>query len=54
MGFNLTFICPEGQVFSTDWFATPFVMMTCQVVISVTFKINLFLLNLYAGGRIVR
>ena len=31
VGFNLTFICPEGQVFDHDWFATPFIMMTCQV-----------------------
>ena len=33
VGFNLTYVCPEGQVFEHDWFATPFVMMTCQVVI---------------------
>jgi len=31
VGFNLTYICPEGQVFDRDWFATPFVMLTCQV-----------------------
>ena len=31
VGFNLTFICPEGQVFDHDWFATPFIMMTRQV-----------------------
>ena len=31
VGFNLTFSCPEGKVFNHDWFATPFVMMTCQV-----------------------
>ena len=31
VGFNLTFICPTGQVFEHDWFATPFIMMTCQV-----------------------
>jgi hypothetical protein len=31
VGFNLTFSCPEGQVFESDWFAMPFVMMTCQV-----------------------
>ena len=30
VGFNLTFVCPEGQVFSSDWFATPFVFMTCK------------------------
>ena len=32
VGFNLTFRCPEGQVFDNDWFATPFVMSTCQVI----------------------
>ena len=45
VGFNLTFMCPEGQVwllllnckltkiqvFDHDWFATAFVMLTCQV-----------------------
>ena len=31
VGFNLTFICPAGQVFDHDWFATPFLLMTCQV-----------------------
>jgi hypothetical protein len=31
VGFNLTFVCPPGQVFESDWLATPFVMMTCQV-----------------------
>ena len=31
VGFNLTFICPQGQVFESDWLAMPFVMMTCQV-----------------------
>ena len=31
VGFNLTYECPEGFVFSHDWFATAFVMMTCQV-----------------------
>ena len=31
VSFNLTFVCPEGQVFEQDWFATPFIMMTCQV-----------------------
>ena len=45
VGFNLTFVCPEGQVFNSqkskvkqspkkvfdhDWFATPFVLTTCQ------------------------
>ena len=32
VGFNLTFTCPAGQVFESDWLATPFVMMTCQVI----------------------
>ncbi len=31
VGFNLTFACPQGQVFASDWLAIPFVMMTCQV-----------------------
>ena len=30
VGFNVTFVCPEGEVFDHDWFATPFIMMTCQ------------------------
>ena len=34
VGFNLTFICTEGKVFNHDWFATPFIMMTCQVILS--------------------
>ena len=32
VGFNLTYVCPEGMVFNHDWFASPFVMMTCQVM----------------------
>ena len=32
VGFNLTYVCPEGMVFNHDWFASPFVMMTCQVI----------------------
>ena len=32
VGFNLTFVCPQGQVFESDWLAMPFVMMTCQVL----------------------
>lgn len=31
VGFNLTYVCPDGQVFDSDWYATPFVMTTCQV-----------------------
>ena len=31
VGYNLTYVCPEGQVFDHDWFATPFVTMMCQV-----------------------
>ena len=34
VGFNLTYVCPENQVFDHDWFATPFVMMTWQVKFS--------------------
>jgi hypothetical protein len=43
VGFNLTFSCPDKQVFESDWFAMPFVMMTCQVrmwIIFCYFKIN--------------
>ena len=32
VGYNLTYVCPEGQVFDHDWFATPFVTMMCQVM----------------------
>ena len=32
VSFNLTYVCPEGMVFDHDWLATPFIMMTCQVV----------------------
>ena len=31
VGFNLTYVCPYGQVFKRDWYDMPFVMMTCQV-----------------------
>ena len=31
VGFNLTFECSEDEVFDHDWFAAPFIMMTCQV-----------------------
>ena len=31
VGFNLTYVCPDGKVFDSDWYATPFVMITCQV-----------------------
>ena len=31
VGFNVTYVCPDGMVFDADWFATPFVFMTCQV-----------------------
>ena len=30
VAFNLTFRCPEGQVFDHDWFATAFVLLTCK------------------------
>ena len=29
VGFNVTFVCPEGQVFDHDWFASAFVLITC-------------------------
>ena len=31
IGFNLTYSCPDEMVFNHDWFAIPFIMMTCQV-----------------------
>ena len=31
IGFNLTYSCPNEMVFNHDWFAIPFIMMTCQV-----------------------
>lgn len=31
VGINVTYVCPQGMVFDYDWFATPFIMMTCQV-----------------------
>ena len=31
IGFNVTYVCPDGMVFDSDWFAKPFVLMTCQV-----------------------
>ena len=31
VGFNLTFQCSDGEVFDHDWFAAPFILMTCQV-----------------------
>ena len=30
VGFNLTYECPEGMVFETDWFANPVIRLTCQ------------------------
>ena len=32
VNYNLTYVCPEGQVFNHDWFAIPFILMTCQVI----------------------
>ena len=32
IGFNLTYSCPDGMVFNHDRFATPFILMTCQVM----------------------
>ena len=31
VSYNLSYACPEGMVFNDDWFATPAVMLTCQV-----------------------
>ena len=31
VGFNLTWVCPEGMVFHHDWFANPYVQLMCQV-----------------------
>ena len=36
VGFNLTFVCPVGQVFEADWLAAPFVMSTCQVCVCIS------------------
>ena len=30
-GYNLTYVCPDGMVFDHDWFATPGILLTCQV-----------------------
>ena len=30
IGYNLTYVCPPGLVWDHDWFAVPFIMMTCQ------------------------
>ena len=30
IGLNVTYSCPDGQVFDSDWFATPRVRLTCQ------------------------
>ena len=30
IGLNVTYSCPDGQVFDSDWFATPQVRLTCQ------------------------
>ena len=40
IGFNLTYFCPEGMVFNHDWFATPFILMTCQVIFIRTYFRN--------------
>ena len=31
VSYNLTYVCPDGQVFDHDWFATPGILLTCQV-----------------------
>merc|ERR1719483_1569478 len=30
VSYNLTYVCPDGQVFDHDWFATPGILLTCQ------------------------
>jgi hypothetical protein len=53
VGFNLTFSCPDKQVFESDWFAMPFVMMTCQVrmwIIFRYFKINVVKISVAVKG----
>ena len=40
VGFNLTFVCPDKQVFESDWLAIPFVMMTCQVDLSQRYSLT--------------
>ena len=30
IGLNVTYSCPDGQVFDSDWFATPRVRLTCR------------------------
>ena len=57
VGFNLTFLCPEDQVFDHDWFATPFIMMTCQVnwkqrEVSTVFLIRKMVYSMSRSGRI--
>jgi hypothetical protein len=43
VGFNLTFVCPQGQVFESNWLAIPFVMMTCQVgALATHFSTNVY------------
>ena len=47
VGFNLTYVCPEGMVFNHDWFASPFVMMTCQVIfLAFTATVSYFILRI--------
>ena len=31
VSYNLTYVCPKDEVFDHDWFATPVVLLTCQV-----------------------
>ena len=31
VGFNVTFMCPDGMSFEQDWFVRPYVVSTCQV-----------------------
>ena len=45
IGFNLTYSCPGGMVFNHDWFATPFILMTCQVMF--LFILEQFIFSVY-------
>ena len=45
IGFNLTYSCPDGMVFNHDWFATPFILMTCQVMVLFILELFIFSVN---------
>ena len=46
VGFNLTFECSDGEVFDHDWFAAPFILMTCQVTSVSSLSLSLSLTGL--------